>query len=750
MHRLLKRQLARLYGKAFSVEQVDQELKRLLEVVSDTYQESDKERRFYEHTLELNSNELNEKNQAISRVLQSLTEAQRLSRIGSWSLDLATGRLEWSDEFYRILGLEPGAEQASFELFRGLVHHDDIEPADLDFSSTREENGYGKTYRLVVDGNTKFIHEQRELIHKGATLVGIRGTLQDITERKQAERELQLYADVFHNSGEAILITDRHNRIIMVNDAFTATTGYTLDDIRGKNPKVLSAGETEAGIYDSLWTSLNNEGYWQGEMVDRKKDGSTYPKWISISVSYDQQGQVMNYVASFSDITETKATQERVHYLAHHDSLTGLLNRFSLEERISQALNTARRNRHFLALMFIDMDRFKIINDTLGHQAGDELLKEVASRLKMSVRECDIVARIGGDEFMAVMTGLESDLITATLAQFTLHMLGQPYTIEGQEVFSTPSIGISIFPGDGDDVVTLMKNADSAMYHAKALGRNNFQYFKESLNEDANERLRLESELRLAVEQEQLEIHYQPQICTKSMTPCSVEALLRWKHPQLGLVPPDKFIPIAEETRLIVPIGYWVLEEVCRQHREWRDRYGRDIRIAVNLSAEQLRTEDLALRIRDLLTKYDMQACDLELEVTESTAMSNPEAAIRQLSRIRELEIDLAIDDFGTGYSSLAYLKMLPVQTLKLDRMFVSDIQAGGKNGEISAAALALAHNLGLSVVAEGVETRDQQDYLIEHQCELLQGYFFSRPLPAQEITGYLFSSGEGQSTGQS
>ncbi len=363
----------------------------------------------------------------------------------------------------------------------------------------------------------------------------------------------------------------------------------------------------------------------------------------------------------------------------------------------------------------------------------------MAKRLQISTRKSDIVARIGGDEFVVVLTGLEDPMVTAPIARFTLHMLGQPYIIKQQEVFSTPSIGISLYPDDGNDVDTLMKNADSAMYQAKAEGRNNFQYFTESINADANQRLKLENELRNAIEKQQFVVFYQPKICGKSNSAIGVEALLRWNHPEMGLVPPDRFIPVAEETKLIVPIGYWVLEEACRQHRYWRETHGRRMGMAVNLSAEQLRSDDLLRKIGDLLKKYGLRDGDLELEITESTAMKDPENAIRLLSQIRDLGVRLAIDDFGTGYSSLAYLKSLPIQTLKLDRLFVSDIRPDGSNAEISAATLALAHTLGLSVVAEGVETAAQRDYLVSHQCDQMQGFFFSRPLPADELTGLLF-----------
>lgn len=524
-----------------------------------------------------------------------------------------------------------------------------------------------------------------------------------------------------------------------MNRAFTNATGYTLEDLKGKNPKVLSDGNTPSYIYKNMWSELNAKGFWQGELNDRKKNGEVYPKWMSISVSYSDNDEVLHYIASFADISERKADQERIHYLAHHDALTGLVNRFSLEERLSQAMHAAHRNNNKLALIFIDMDRFKIVNDTLGHSAGDSLLIEVARRLEECVRESDIVARIGGNEFVIVLSNIKNSLAAAPIARSIVDKLGQPYDINNQKVFSSPSMGISLFPSDGDNADSLMKNADSAMYHAKEQGRNNYQFFTESLNTDANNRLKLENDLRFAIDNKQFKLFYQPQICTNNNEICGVEALIRWFHPEQGLIAPDKFIPIAEETKLIIPLGLWVLEEACRQQHEWKKKYSKQIKMAVNVSAQQLQDPDLVEKINIIMQKYDMNQAELALEITESTVMQHPEKAIILLRDIRDQGVELAIDDFGTGYSSLAYLKLLPIHTLKLDQAFVSDIEFDNDDAEISAAALALAHNLGLNVVAEGVETAAQKDFLISHKCEVLQGYYFSKPLPADEAEKMIF-----------
>jgi diguanylate cyclase (GGDEF)-like protein/PAS domain S-box-containing protein len=561
------------------------------------------------------------------------------------------------------------------------------------------------------------------------------------TARRNAEtvaEELRQYANAFHSSGEAMLITDRFNRIVNVNATFSAQTGYSLDEVLGKDPHFLSSGKTPRAVYEDMWRCLQENGYWNGEIWDKKKTGEVYPKWASISAIRDAEQKVMFYIASYSDISERKANEARIDYLAHHDPLTGLINRYNLENRLDQALLSAHRDDLRVAVMFIDMDRFKTINDTLGHHVGDQLLIEVAQRLRDSVRESDIVARLGGDEFIVVLTHIADVMDAAPLGDKILRSLGLPYVFDGKELHSSPSIGIAIYPNDGEDGLTLMKNADTAMYHAKERGRNNVQYFTPAMNAAASERLGLESDLYQALRSGQLHLHYQPQVCASEGTCFGVEALARWSHPLLGDIPPLKFIPIAEESGLIEALGSWVLEEACRQLGAWRAEGIEGIRMAVNLSAQQLRSPDLVQSVDAALKRHGLRGGDLELEITESVAMENPERAIGQLQALRDLGILLAIDDFGTGYSSLAYLKRLPIQVLKLDRTFVRDIETDPSDAEISAATLALAHNLGLRVIAEGVETEAQRDYLIQHQCDFMQGFLFSKPLSAADALTYI------------
>ncbi|MDP1526471.1 MAG: EAL domain-containing protein [Rhodocyclaceae bacterium] len=430
---------------------------------------------------------------------------------------------------------------------------------------------------------------------------------------------------------------------------------------------------------------------------------------------------------------ENQLAHEQIQYLAHHDSLTALDNRYSMGIRLEQALATVRRNAQPLAVLLIDMDRFKNINDTLGHLVGDKLLIEVARRLEISVRESDIVARLGGDEFIVVLTNLDAARDVMSVGSKILETLGQPYPVDGQVLHTTPSIGVSMFPEDGNDSETLLKHADTAMYHAKAAGRNRLQFFAAELTAAATQRMELEHDLRTTLDAGGLQLHYQPQVNAQSGRVCGFEALARWPHPQKGWIPPMQFIPIAEESGLIEQLGSWVLDQACRQLAEWQADGIHGIRMAVNLSAHQLRSPTLVDQVSACLTTHGLSAASLELEVTESVAMANPEQAIEQLRTLQRLGLHIAIDDFGTGYSSLAYLKLLPIQTLKLDKSFVRDIETDANDATISKATLALAHSLGLKVVAEGVETAAQRDFLVLHGCDILQGYLFGRPTPADE-----------------
>jgi diguanylate cyclase (GGDEF)-like protein/PAS domain S-box-containing protein len=561
---------------------------------------------------------------------------------------------------------------------------------------------------------------------------------EDVTARKRTEETTRIMATVFSNSNEAILITDARNRIIAVNAAFERLTGYDAEDVISRDPKVLSAGKSPPELYQEMWVALTERGSWQGELWDRRKSGEVFPKWLSISVVRDATGQVANYIGSFIDISERKASEERVRHLAHHDALTGLPNRFSLHERLAQALGFAVRNRNMLALMMIDLDNFKTINDTLGHQTGDHLLIEVARRLSQAVRTSDIVARLGGDEFVVVLPDIDTPADAAHVAEKILLTVERPYLIDGQSLRTSPSIGICLFPDDADSSDDLMKKADVAMYHAKAQGRANFQFFTAELQQATLARIAIENDLRAAIEAGQFELFYQPQLDLRTGRISGVEALVRWRHPERGLIPPMEFIPIAEETGLILPLGDWVLREACRQLAAWQAEGIVDVRMSVNLSASQFLDPNLALRIAEILTENAVAAPMLDLEVTESMSMRSPENTVDLMQSLTRQGMSLSIDDFGTGYSSMAYLKLFPIRTLKIDRSFVRDIETDPNDAQICDVTVLLAHKLGLETVAEGVETQGQLKFLLSVGCERIQGFLISRPIPAQDVASFI------------
>ncbi len=678
---------------------------------------------------------------ALKESAQRLNEAQRIAQTGSWELDLTSGKLTWSDQIFRIFEIDQTAFDASYEAFLNAIHPEDREWVNQSYTdSVVTRIPYDIAHRLLMpDGRIKWVNERCETHYdEQGKAFRSTGTVQDITELKLAEASLRLFASVFEQSGQAILITDSDKRILAVNPTFTHLTGYGIDEIRGKNPNILASGLTPAETYQAMWKGLNEAGYWQGEIVDRRKDGTHYPMWASISVVRDANDRITHYIASFTDISERKLVEEHICQLAYRDTLTSLLNRFSLRTQLEQVLAMAHRDHRALAVIFLDMDRFKTINDTLGHAVGDKLLITVAQRLRESVRESDIVARLGGDEFVVVLTEVEDATAVARLADKILHVLAQPYLIGKNELHSAASIGLAFYPDDGEDGETLMKNADTAMYHAKSQGRNNIQFFTAEMNQAALKRLMLDQDLRVAVETRQFELHYQPQLNSRDGRIVGVEALVRWHHPRDGLISPAEFIPVAEETGLILQLGEWVLDEACRQLRAWRDEGLADVTMAVNLSAHQLRSPVLLAQVARALEKHGLAGASLELEITETAAMHDPAASIRQLKALRDLGVRLSIDDFGTGYSSLSYLKLLPIHTLKLDQSFVRDIETDSNDVAICTATIALAHNLGLAVIAEGVETEAQRLLLTWHQCDSMQGYLFSKPLPAEAALAFI------------
>ncbi len=565
----------------------------------------------------------------------------------------------------------------------------------------------------------------------------IAATIRDITARKQAEAQIKLAAEVFEQSNEAFIITDALHNIILVNHAFTVITGYSEAEVLGQNPRMLASGRHTPEFFRTMWATLDSHGYWQGEVWDRRKDGSIYPKRLSISRVLDAQGHPTHYIGIFSDITEYKATEERIQQLAHFDVLTGLPNRALLSERIHHDLSMAQRNHGRLALLFLDLDHFKNVNDTLGHRVGDELLMEVSRRLKSVVRGEDTVSRLGGDEFVLVLPDTDADG-AAHVAGKLLEAVAQPCLIEQHELFVTPSIGIAIYPGDGDNFDVLSQRADVAMYRAKHDGRNSYRFFTPEMQARSARTLQLENALRHALERTQLQLHYQPQVSLQDGRIIGAEALLRWEHPELGLIPPAEFIPIAEDSGQILQIGEWVMRSALEQLKTWIDNGLAPMTMAVNLSALQFRHPSLPDLVARILDELQLPPQYLELELTEGVAMDDPLAAIAVMDVLHERGIRMSIDDFGTGYSSLSYLKRFQVYKLKIDQSFVSDITEDPDDKAIVGAIISLAASLGMLTIAEGVETEGQLDFLREKGCSEVQGYHFSKALPAAQFEQFL------------
>jgi diguanylate cyclase (GGDEF)-like protein/PAS domain S-box-containing protein len=679
------------------------------------------------------------------RLLENLERAGRAaetaleaSNLSLWDFDIGTGRICLDENWVKIVGGEAGERTSSALELAQSIHPDDRQRAvrSVGDALTGRTPSYGEELRMrTASGDWKWIRCRGKVVERNAAGWAVRavGTNVDISERKAAEQQLRIAAAAFE-SREATIITDADTVILRVNQAFTEITGYSVAEAVGQTPKLLQSGRHDADFYRLMWESIHRDGGWQGEIWDRRKNGEEYPKWLTISAVKDDEGTVTHYIGSHYDITERKRSEEKIQALAFYDQLTGLPNRTLLLDRLKQAMSVSARDDSFGALLFIDLDNFKTLNDTHGHEKGDLLLKQVAQRLCSCVRAGDTVARLGGDEFVVMLGSLSiSERSAATQSEAVgekiLAALNQTYQLDDVAYHSTPSIGATLFKGHETALEDLVKQADLAMYKAKEAGRNTLRFFDPAMEIAVMARAGLEKDLREAIQQRQFVLYYQAQAAGSQLT--GVEALVRWQHPQRGMVSPADFIPLAEEVGLILPLGHWVLETACGQLARWATRPEMaQLTIAVNVSARQFRQADFVAQVLGVLKRSGANPRRLKLELTESLLVSNVDDVIEKMFALKGKGVGFSLDDFGTGYSSLAYLKRLPLDQLKIDQSFVRDVLSDPNDAAIARTIIALAQSLGLGVIAEGVETEAQRDFLASSGCPAYQGYFFSRPLP--------------------
>jgi diguanylate cyclase (GGDEF)-like protein/PAS domain S-box-containing protein len=608
---------------------------------------------------------------------------------------------------------------------------------------TMEDDGKPVVYAIHNDISTRVRAEKELAAHRDhlEDLVAARtADLQrEIAVRRKAEDQLKLADIVFRTTVEGVFVTDARAQILLVNPAFSAITGYASDEVVGRNPRILKSDHQSDAFYEAMWRGLLTSGEWRGQLWNRRKTGEAYLQQLTITVFPDDNGKPLNYVAVFSDITELHEKERRIHHQAFHDALTDLPNRLLFNDRLEQALARAKRSGEHVAVIYFDLDRFKFVNDTLGHNAGDQLLRAVARRVDTGLRASDTLSRFGGDEFVVLAVGARTINAIEHVARQIATRFKRPFVIDGRELSVTTSIGVAVYPDDGGTGVDLVKNADTAMYRAKERGRDGIQFYTADMNTRALAHVTLQASLRRALERDEFEVHYQPRVCLADGRVCGMEALVRWRHPERGLIPPAEFIPVAEDTGFIVPLGEWVLAQACAQTRAWADD-GFPLRVSVNLSARQLSQPDLVQRVDAILARTGLPPSLLEIELTETLLMEHPEQTIAVLERFKRSGIVIAIDDFGTGYSSLNYLKRFPIDILKIDRSFIVDAAEDHDHAVIVETIAALGHALRMEVIAEGVESDSHLALVRRTGCQAFQGYYFSPALPASRFLELLRS----------
>jgi len=641
----------------------------------------------------------------------------------------------------KISGICSAQATENFQLFWNQVHPEDKPELWASImSSNGRRTAWSHEFRVQhANGDLRWIRGSSlpdKENSKGETIWN--GILFDITAEKASIEQLRLAGIAFSSTNEGIMITDADNRIIDVNRAYTELSGYSREELIGRKPSLLKSPQHDENFFHSIWGSLSKQHHWQGEIWNRRKNGQVVPHWVSINAVHDPETQKLtHYVSVNADISNIKASEAKLSHLTHHDPLTNLPNRLLYSANLEHAL-THREQNEKIAMLQLDLDRFKHINDSLGHKFGDQLLLQVTERLQTILNPRDTLARIGGDEFAILVEEIEHAADAAAIADEMVEIMEQPFELEGKEYFTTASIGIALSPDHGSDLDTLVKNADIALNQAKDSGRNNYAFFQPKLSETVEEWIKLEPQLRKAMAEEQFVLYYQPQMDKTGEKIIGAEALIRWQHPDMGLVPPGQFLSIAEEIGLLTKMGNWVLKEACSQLQRWQAMGLENFRLAINLASDQITKQDLPKTVAALLAEYEIPASMLELEILETFLLEHEKEATATFQALRKLGVNLALDDFGTGYSSLRYLKQLPITKVKIDQSLVRDIPEDPNDEAIAKAVILLGHTLDLCVCAEGVETDEQRNFLAQEGCDQLQGFLFSKPLPQQQFTELL------------
>ncbi|WDH88550.1 putative bifunctional diguanylate cyclase/phosphodiesterase [Pseudomonas chlororaphis] len=752
VNRLIQMGLLRRFQNQALIEHLQQAQSRSEQLNSELLREIEQRRRAEEQLREAQvglesrvaqrSLELDAANQALSKSEARLALALKASQLGLWDWNLQTDEVHHS-HIKELFGLEPEFVRAMLSHLKPLLHPEDLpllKRALVEHLKGRTED-YLVEYRVRhADGRWVWIEDRGRAVERGpgGRVLRMVGTRRDISASKQQEEQRRLAAMVFEAASEGIVILDPDYLLLAVNQAFSQVTGYQIEDMLGRNVVDLPCSRDARRHFPVIHQALEQHGSWQGELVEARKSGELYPQWLQLNVVRDTRGKVSHIVGFFADLSARRESEERMRYLTHYDELTGLANRSLFRERLREAHQRMRQGGRSLALVHINLDRFKLLNDSLGHDIADQLLQKMARRLVNALPEADTIARLSGDEFAVLFDAYGSLSSLTRVATRLSAKLRLPITVEGHELVVSASMGISMLPDSAREIPALISQSNIAMQHAKHLGGNNFQFYTASLQASTLERLQLENQLRKAVEERQLKVFYQPKLCLATGRLNAAEALVRWDHPDLGRVPPGDFIGLAEEIGLIGPIGEFVLRQACWQACEWQRQGLPAIRVSVNLSVHQLRQGKLVSQVRSVLEETGLAPHFLELELTESHLLDSVEHIVSTFQQLRDLGVKLAIDDFGTGYSSLSYLKRIPVDYVKIDQAFIRGLSEGGADAAITRAIIAMAHGLSLKVVAEGVEHPGQLAFLKEQKCDEVQGYLISRPVEAEGLAALL------------